>query len=280
MVRRRDPASEGERLFARYLTEVRGLERDRDWDFEPLWDFTAKTPDFFVRADGEEVLLDVKEFARREARDGPADARDAIRRKIHEGKEQMKPFRDRIPCGLVLRSGGCPQTDTQRPETVLAAMLGYERLAWSLEVVHESQVSFRLAFLQDGDLVQVAAGVPRNTTLGALLDVRMRSPRLEAFAAGHRLCRAYSTVPEVQEMFASRLGDVLEAEGIPADLVPCVTVHENPFARRPFPSHVFCGPFDSCWGLRDDAIAETFAGIDLAAVRDTGRRCALRLVGA
>ena len=39
-----------------------------------------------------------------------------------------------------------------------------------------------------------------------------------------------------------------------------VTVVEHPLAMPGFPSHLFQGPWDAHWALRDDGLARVFAG--------------------
>jgi hypothetical protein len=281
MATTRDPESDGEKLFAQYLSEVLGLSRGTDWEFEPEWSFTSKRPDFFVKRPGGQVVLDVKEFEEQEMMVGVCafDPYAAIRAKIDDvvRLKQLKPFANRHPCALVLRSGGVPWLDTQRPEHILGAMLGDE--AWQWPVGTRADTHARRVFRPErGRMFRNKGRAAQNTTISAILDIRFRIPLDEAIEEGESVLRTSERVGvEVKHPRAS-LYYVLAGDSSLNERVLCVTAHANPLARLRLPSSVFSGPFDSAWGPRGDEITETFAGSGLIAARERGECVARMLV--
>ena len=57
-------------------------------------------------------------------------------------------------------------------------------------------------------------------------------------------------------------------ESIPMTLrrAPKLVVCTNPFARFPFPSNLFNGPYDERWSVPDGELKRVFAGAELAAL--------------
>lgn len=127
MRRTSEPKTDGERLLASYLTDVRGWLEGVEWQYEPLLDGRRRRPDFRLRLGGWRCMLEVKEFGPSEppAEGAPPRGRhERINGKIHAGRRQMREFqRDHI-CAVVLLSGAAPETDVDDPAVTMGALVG------------------------------------------------------------------------------------------------------------------------------------------------------------
>jgi hypothetical protein len=131
MRRIQEPKTAGERLLARYFTDVRGWQAVSEWDYEPLFEERRRRPDFRLRLGGWRCMLEVKEFGpsgAAPAAGGEAHARrgrhDRIASKIHAGRRQLREFHEDHLCAVVLVSGATPDTDVDDPAVTMGALVG------------------------------------------------------------------------------------------------------------------------------------------------------------
>ncbi len=231
--------TEGERWLARYFEEVRGWAERNVWEYEPELPGKRRRPDFRVAAEGAACMLEVKDFGD-EICELPTPLRvlrpyRRIRCKLDAGRKQFEEFVDEVPCALVLRPGPTADTDVTSPERIMEALLG-------------SCTSPSPRFVE------------RYSGIGAVVTLRWRRVRLEAFdAAWSRLKERRGGRSPSRGTLAS-LCERLQAEAGDDAFVLGVTVHENPSASAPFPSHLFRGPFDECWAWEGGMVVRRFRG--------------------
>jgi hypothetical protein len=118
------PNTESERAFQRYMDNRRIA-----WEFEPEVPGRSKRPDYRIRHEGEEIFLDVKEFAATRppstgayiATGGAYDKYSKIREKINAGKRKFKEYKE-YSCSLVLFDCGAFLLDLDDERLIFAAM--------------------------------------------------------------------------------------------------------------------------------------------------------------
>lgn len=249
--------TDGERWLARYFEEVRGWAEGPVWEYEPLLPGKRRRPDFRVATDDGACMLEVKDFGD-SIEEIPTTLRvlrpyRRIRCKLDAGRKQLDEFRDEMPCALVLRPGPTADTDVTSPARIMEALIG---------PLDRPTPRF----------------VERYAVLGAVLSLRWRRVRAEAFDVAWSHLREARGGQSPSRNTLRRLCEALERAGVLEDgFVLGVTIHENPNARHPFPSHLFRGPYDECWTWRHDGVVRSFRGVGLSRVVETAREVAEEL---
>ncbi len=234
-----------EALFEHYLTD-----QNLAFAYEPTLDERRKHPDYRVTVDGQELLLEVKEFAREPYTPGPKSGGacrplPGIREKINQAAKQFTEFKDR-PCSLVLYNPGHPRIEIHEPHTIFEAMLGDSGIAFHVE-------AGRLRGPQE--VLEGNAKMLRNqnTTISAILV-------LQEYLRGQPRGR-------IDEQQAWKENPTLTVA--PTDLASRTLLrvirHDNPFARKPLPPSLFHGPADETWEAT--ALDETPQGTEMRFAR-------------
>lgn len=253
-----------EQCFADYLDEY-----GYDWEYEPQFPGKSKKPDFRVRRDAIECLLDVKERSPKHAPPGARnfDPIKGVRKKIEEGREKFKAFGDHL-CGLVLYNNG--DCDTRfNPWCIFGAMLGDPGLTVPFDVkagtldVESAQSEF---LPRGGKMIRhYTPLVPHESTMNISAVI---VPSLYGVPNPEFDRAVQNEIDRRQD----HLGRSLHADeravvvwevgpGVPPTLkrVPRVVVCTNPFAR-PFPDSIFDSPYDERWAIHNDSLERVFAG--------------------
>lgn len=245
-----------------------------DFAFEPDIAGSSRKPDYRLRWPGGEVLLEVKEF-QAEPSDfagsgGVFDPYPRLREKIDQGRDKFQKLKAYC-CALVLYNFNKPLVllDWQH---IYGAMLG--KLAWQVPIHMPGRPSppddagLTTIFTSGGKMHRERQGVPyaaQNQTISAII-VLGRIP------AGER--RFQSHLAEVRarvgDSFALETHLLPELEGARGTLRDPrlrhlrVVVHENPYARIPFPGGLFCGPWDERYGALDGQIRQLHVGEEIS----------------
>lgn len=243
--------TESEVLLEEYL-KAHGLT---DFDFEPTIPGSTARPDFLLRANGTEVILEVKEF-RATADDfrfggGAYDPYVHIREKIKAARKKFKDLKGRCCC-LVLHNQEKPLVSLEW-QIVVGAMLG--DLGYSFPVDMKTgkgdASQMKRATLGRGEMHKHVGSTPvgvEKTTISAILVV-------ERYRIGEKRFRLFVHERE-QELgrdldFEEYWELLKESEGTDRDLSLSrirVRVHENPHASAPLARELFNGRFDERFG--------------------------------
>ena len=173
-----------------------------------------------------------------------------IRCKFDAGRKQLEEFSHEMPCALVLRPGPTADTDVTSPARIMEALIG-----------PADRPSSRFA--------------ERYSVLGAVVTLRWRRVRVEAFDVAWGMLREARGGQSPSRGTLRSLCELLEQAGVLDDaFVLGVTIHENPNARVPFPSHLFRGPYDECWGWGESGLERRFRGEGLCSVFERARSVA------
>lgn len=233
----------GELLFEQYL-KLQNLT----FDFEKEHAGKSKCPDYAIEWRGSTVLLDVKDF------DAPAemvkgfsgafDPYPSIREKIEQGRDKFKQFKD-VCCALVLCNLGNPFVMLQDSHIMLGAMYGDSGFTFPVNTktgIGDAS-KLRRTFLGKGKMIRPNWSKPQNTTISALITLSTIQPH-------------YVRLVEMIRENRSREIEDCQAElerthpGYDPNLtVPRVIVWHNAVARIPFPPDLFCGLYDSHFGV-------------------------------
>lgn len=243
--------TESEILVEEYLR----AHRLTDFDFEPALPGTDSKPDFLLRANGAEFLLEVKEF-RATAEDsrlvgGAYDPYVHIREKIKAARKKFKDLRGRCCC-LVLHNQEKPLVSLEW-QIVAGAMLG--DLGFSLPVNTQSGQGDASQMTRvtggRGEMHRHIAGkpvAPENTTISAILVV-------ERYRIGEKRFRLFVHEKEIElgrDLGIDEFWKLMQdSEGTDRDLSLSkirMRVHENPYAHTPLPRDIFNGQFDERFG--------------------------------
>ncbi|HEV2351247.1 MAG TPA: hypothetical protein VG028_15525 [Terriglobia bacterium] len=243
--------TESEALLEEYL-RAHGLI---DFEFQPTVDGTLKRPDYLLHAGGEELFLEVKEFAATpedlQFRFGAYDPYGPIREKIGAGRKKFKEMEGRCCC-LVMHNHDKPlvSLDWQR---VMGAMLGNVGFSFPVDTrTGEGDVSKMERVTLGGGKMHKhkddAPISPQNTTISAVIVV-------ESYGIGQK--RFQLSVHEKEQELGRELSveeylDLAQrSAGTERDLSLNrirVRVHENPYALVPLSRDLFMGPFDERYG--------------------------------
>jgi hypothetical protein len=235
---------------------------------------TEKRPDYCMRFDGADILFEVKEFVATErdfrAGFGGFDPYPVLREKIEAARKKFRDLETHC-CSLVLHNVNKPLVllDWQ---FIYGAMLGNLGFSVPLDLPgrpRSEDAAVTQIFMSGGKMIRERRGVPvepQNTTISAIV-VLGRVP------VGERLWLAEVRSREAaigrKFTFEETWASAEQAAGKETDLRRRqlrVVVHENPYARIPFPANLFCGPYDERYGGRDGRIQRVFRGRALSAL--------------
>ena len=243
-----------------------------DFEFEPEIPGTTKRPDYRLRRSGAEVLLEVKEF-RAEPDDlkpgfGFFDPYPPLREKANTARNKFKSLKQHCCC-LVLYNVDKPLIllDWQH---VYGAMLGNVGFSVPLRIDGQpppEEDEIKNVFLSGGKMHQERAGAivgVQNQTISAIIV-------LGRVAAGERLFHtmmrerdASQGRPYAVEEFVRELNVAHWTERDTRRRPLRVVVHENPYARIPFPSDLFRGPWDERYGGLEGRVQQLYQGAEVA----------------
>lgn len=220
-----------------------------DVEVEPVIENSSSRPDYRLRADGAEVLLDVEDFtsglADSRVRGGAYNPYGPIREKLSAARRKFKDMEGQCCC-LVLQIPEKPRIDLTW-QIVMGAMLsdlGFPALAPKAGPADPSRT---LAGTQ-GKEATVKHLVPENAIISAVIVV-------ERYAIGEKRFRLF--VHDREQELGRDLGveeylqAVEQAAGTERDLSlnrVRVRVHDNPHAKVPLDQRLFRGPFDERYG--------------------------------
>lgn len=251
--------TEGEKLFERYLTS-QGLS----FEFEKEYQGKAKRPDYAIRWEDSPVLIDVKDFeSPLPSGVGAFDPYPPIREKIAQGCKKFKEYKN-FCCALALFNNNA-FVMIQNADFVLGSMYGDSGFTFPINIqtgVGSADLIER-KFLGRGKMVRPHWSHPQNTTISALITVTAIRPhyvRLVEMLGTNIKGRTLMTIEECEAEL--QLKDPTYNTELE---IPRVIVWHNAVARIPFPSNLFCGPYDTHFGVakREDGSLEqrvTFRG--------------------
>jgi hypothetical protein len=243
--------TESEALLEEYFRS-HGLT---DVEFEPTIEGTSKRPDYRLRADGAEVLLEAKEFnARPQDFRGTGGAYDPycpVREKIGAARKKFKDMEEHCCC-LVLHNHEKPLVSLGW-QIVMGAMLGDLGFSFPVSTTTGKGDLSKMEHvtLGGGKMLKHRSDTPispENTTISAIIVV-------ERYGIGEKRFRLF--VHDREQELERELGveEYLElaeqSAGTERDLSLNrirVRVHENPYARIPLDRRLFRGPFDERYG--------------------------------
>ena len=232
----------GEILFEQYL-ESQSLP----FEFEKEHAGKRKRPDYTIAWNGSPIIFDVKDF---DAPDklptgfGFFDPYTCIREKIEQGRDEFKEYKE-LCCGLVLHNVGQPFVSLHEPDIMLGAMYGDSGFTFPVDSSTGVGDSSKLkrAFLGRGKMVRPNWSQPQNTTISAII-------------AAVRIQPHFLRLLDLVDEDPTRDAAEYEAEirnripGYDSTFqVPRVIVWHNAVARIPFPKTLFCGPYDTHFGI-------------------------------
>jgi hypothetical protein len=260
----------GEVLFETYLSE-----QDLPFEFEIRHTGKRKRPDYRIKHDGQELLLDVKDFAPKDFPEHGVfyDPIGPIRNKIDDAEEKFQEFKSHS-CSLVLHNEGAPLVHLSDPLIVFGAMFGNPGYTIPMDTGTGAPAGpISAGFLEGGKLIHSRKRRPRMEHISALLTVR----RFNVGAL--RMDRYVEGLPKNPELTSSEraitLLEHLEAADLPFDQgeqAVCIIVWENTFAARPLPIDLFCGEFDERWTLGESGCTLSFRGSELEKIAGPSRR--------
>jgi hypothetical protein len=262
--------TESELLFEEYL----GSHGYTDWVYEPpRLAGQSRQPDYLVRSNGQELLLEVKEMHQKEPLPTKAvniDPYRSVRSEIDEARRKFKDLQE-FCCSLIVYNRGDWQARLGTLE-VFGAMLGDLGFSWPVcldeGAGHSTDDPKKIEnlFMGGGKMLRPGNHTPQNTTISSIVALE----RLRAFNPSVRRMARQAVYDE-----EARLGRELslEEEVIAEHNVWSshansrfnvirVRVYENPFARRHLPREMFCGPYDMrfAYDLERQAISRVFVG--------------------
>ena len=240
--------AQSEALLQEYLRS-HGLT---DVEVEPVIDNTSSRPDYRLRADGAEVLLDVEDFTSKledsRVRGGAYNPYGPIREKLSSARRKFKDMEGHCCC-LVLQNPDKLRIDLTW-QIVVGAMLsdlGFPTLAPKARPADPSRTHGGTR----GEEATAKLLAPENAIISAVIAV-------ERYAIGEKRFRL--SVHDREQELGRDLGveeylqAVEQAAGTERDLSlnrVRVRVHENPHAKVPLDRRLFRGPFDERYGAAE-----------------------------
>jgi hypothetical protein len=225
------------------------------FDFEKEYPGKSKRPDYSIEWEGSPVVFDVKDFDPPDTFPmgfGAFDPYPPIREKIAQGRKKFKEYKEYC-CGLVLFNAGRPLIFLDGPDIMLGSMYGDSGFTFPVDtqtgIGDASQM--KQAFLGRGKMIQPHWKQPENTTISAIVVVDIIQPFMIELT---ELMVEDNTVDWEAEM-KQRIPDF-----DPNLQVPRVIVWHNAFARIPFPPNLFCGRYDTHYGVHENYQGVTFEG--------------------
>ncbi len=238
------PHTQGEALFEEYL-HTQGIA----FEFERKQAGKSRVPDYEIEWGGKQVYLDVKDFdaVRLAPGSGAFDPYPRIREKVEQGRDKFREYKE-FCCALVLCNLGNPFVMLQHPDVVLGAMYGDSGFTFPINIQTGIGDAGQLkpAFLGRGKMIRPKRQQPQNTTISALITLSSIKPDHVRLA---EMIRARPDL-EISECEA-------EVRRVKPDFdmdisIPRVIVWHSAVARIPFPTNLFCGEFDTHFGVLVD----------------------------
>jgi len=237
--------TEGEKLFEQYLAS-----QNLPFKFEAEHSGKKKRPDYSLEWKGHPILADVKDFAPLEQIPTgfmTFDPYTAIREKIEQGRDKFREFKD-VSCALVLCNFGNPFAQLEEPHIMLGAMYGDSGFTFPVNISTGvgDDSKLRSAFLGRGKMIRPHWSKPQNTTIAGLITLTTLKPHYEKFKESLRSADDRDVESCLQELDSTIPNFDLEFS------VPRVIVWHNGFARMPLPTELFCGAYDTQFGVVKD----------------------------
>ncbi len=221
-----------------------------DVEVEPVVENSSSRPDYRLRADGVEMLLDVEDFTSKledsRLRGGAPNPYGPIREKLNAARRRFKDMEGHCCC-LILENSDKLRIDLSW-QIVMGAMLGGLTFR-SLAPKARPADSSRTQGSTKGEEATVKHSVPENAIISAVIVV-------ERYAIGEKRFRL--SVHDQEQKLERDLGveeyrqAVEQSAGTDRDLSlnrVRVRVHENPCANVPLDRRLFRGPFDERYGV-------------------------------
>ncbi len=237
---------QSEALLQEYLRS-HGLT---DIEVEPVIENSSSRPDYRLRADGTEVLLDVENFTSKledsRVRGGAYNPYGPIREKLNAARRRFKDLEGHCCC-LILENPDKPRIDLSW-QIVMGAMLGDLTFPSLAAKAQPTDPSRTLAGTQ-GEEATVKRLAPENAIISAVIVV-------ERYAIGEKRFRLF--VHDREQELGRDFGveeyrqAVEQSAGTDRDLSlnrVRVRVYENPCANVPLDRRLFRGPFDERYGV-------------------------------
>ena len=237
--------AQSEALLQEYLRS-HGLT---DVEVEPVIENSSSRPDYRLRADGAEVLIDVEDFTSKledsRVRGGAYNPYGPIREKLSTARRKLKDMEGHCCC-LVLQNPDKLRIDLTW-QIVMGAMLsdlGFPSLAPKASPAYPPKTQGGIR----GEEATFKHQVPENAIISAVIVV-------ERYAIGEKRFRL--SVHDRERELGRDLGveeyrqAVEQSAGTDRDLSlnrVRVRVHENPHAKVPPDRRLFSGPFDERYG--------------------------------
>ena len=232
----------GEILFEQYLSA-----QHLPFEFEKEPAGKNKRPDYTIQWNEQPIIFDVKDFDPPEkfpTSFGWFDPYGRIREKIEQGRDKFKEYKEYC-CALVLHNLGNPFVMLQDSNIMLGSMYGDSGFTFPVNTstgVGDAS-KMKRAFLGRGKMIRPNWTQPQNTTVSAIVTLSAIRPHYVLLL---EQIRADST-REIAECEAELQRTVPDFD--PGREIPRVIVWHNGVARFPFPDELFCGPFDTHFGV-------------------------------
>jgi hypothetical protein len=226
-----------------------------DVEVDPVIENSSSRPDYRLRADGFDLLVDVEELSTKpqdgRIRGGAYNPYGPIREKISGARRKFKDLEGHCCC-LILENQERPRIGLNW-QIIMGAMLSDLGLPSAVGQ-------------QQGEALKHSQVSPEETIISAIIVV-------ERYPIGEKRFRLF--VYEREQELGRELGveEYLQAleqsAGTGRDLSlnrVRVRVHENPYAQLPLDRRLFRGPFDERYGVIDGAerFGQVYAGSGVA----------------
>lgn len=227
--------SHADLLFEQYLLSqcMRDFEYEKDWKMDGI----TTHPDYSVVHEGSTYIFEVKELDPKTPFSGFSfsDPYKNIRAKIKKVgyRNQLKPFKGRFPCCLVLWSNDDPRQllDPFRMGGAMYGDIGF-RVYFDSETGESVGKDSEVVFNTRGKMFTPGNKQTQNTTISALIS-------LSVYPTG-QLWETLNGQIDSTELRKMNLFQTNDTNLV----VPGVSIWENEFAELPFPREIFNGPFD------------------------------------
>ncbi len=235
--------TQGELLFERYL-ETQNLP----FEFEKRHEGKSKRPDYTLSWQERTIILDVKDFAPKSlgAGYGAYDPYPILREKIDQGRQKFREYKE-FPCALVLYNSGNPLAMLHLPEIMLGSMYGDSgfEIPFNTSTGIGDTSQLQPAFLGRGKMLRSNKHSPQNTTISALVTLSVVRPHYQLFLE-KALAEPSRHIEECEAELRSAIPDYDREREIPR-----VIVWHSAVARMEFPENLFCGAYDSHFGVSE-----------------------------
>jgi hypothetical protein len=247
--------TKGERVFEAYLADIGAT-----WEYEP--EIGGRCPDYLVHSPAGDVLCEIEDFGqgdidrkvqahlkRKGVWAGAVYPYARIREKLDAASDQLREFKGRYPCVVVLHNPGV-MVDLGT-EIVAAAMFG--NLAFVIAVDPTGQ---RPPVERGTQFTPRKAKLRRcqNTTISAVAVLEYFRPHAHLLdeALARRSTKRHPPAWPTREEVEEALDIVARVRGQHPEIdreVPRLRVVHNIYAGMPLAAEAFPGLYDEHWGL-------------------------------